>query len=330
MNGEVDIGAYQYQPPVVSEISPDQIDAGTSSPLTVTVTGTAYTASSVVDWNGAALETTYVSATELLATIPASDFTSAGKDNITVTNPGTEGGTSSPATFQVVGTSTPTPTPAPTPTPTPTPTPAPTPTPTPTPAPTPSPTSPPPLVTMIGVQEVLNKKHQVTKVVVTFSGPVNASEADETSIYRLATLGKRGSFTAKNAGIIRIKKAVYASAGDTVTLTPKTPFSLAKSVQLMISGSGSSGLQDADGRLIDGADNGQAGSNAVAVLTKRTVTIDAVELARTSGRTAVRTDRPKVAVKHFAPSDRFLVPTLPRGNIDPRRSASLGRASPAG
>jgi hypothetical protein len=35
------------------------------------------------------------------------------------------------------------------------------------------------------------------------------------------------------------------------------------------------------------------------------------------------------AVKHFARGDRSLVPTLPRGNIGPRRSASLGCASPS-
>jgi hypothetical protein len=183
---------------------------------------------------------------------------------------------------------------------------------------------------MIGVQEVLNSKHEVKELVVTFSGPINAAEASMTSVYRLAMPGKKGSFTARNAGIIRLKKAVYASSSDTVTLAPKTPFILTKPVQLMVFGAGASGLEDADGRLIDGADNGQAGSNAVAVLTRKSVTIDAVGLARTSGRTAVRTDRTTVAVKHFAPSDRRLVPTLPRGSIGPRRFASLGRASPAG
>jgi hypothetical protein len=137
---------------------------------------------------------------------------------------------------------------------------------------------------MTGVTEVMNKKHQVTELIVTFSGPVNAAQAEETSIYHLATPGKKGSFTAKDAGIIHLKKALYASAGDTVTLTLKRPVSLAKPVQLVVVGTGASGLQDSFGRLIDGDDDGQGGSNAVAVLTKKRVTIDAVELTRTSAR----------------------------------------------
>ncbi len=81
-----------------------------------------------------------------------------------------------------------------------------------------------------------------------------------------------------------------------MTLTPKSPFSLAKPVQLTVVGTGASGLQDTLGRLIDGDDDGQGGSNAVAVLTKKSVKFDAVELARTSRRTAAPEDRLKVAV----------------------------------
>jgi hypothetical protein len=65
-------------------------------------------------------------------------------------------------------------------------------TPTPTP-PTPTPTStPPPPVTVTGVRDVTNKKHQVTEVLVTYSGAVNAAEADNLATYRLATAGKKG------------------------------------------------------------------------------------------------------------------------------------------
>ncbi len=163
-------------------------------------------------------------------------------------------------------------------------------------APPPPPPPPPPLVTMTGVQEVMNKKHQVKKLSVIFSGPLSDALAGETSIYRLATPGKKGSYTAKNAGIIKLKSAMYTSAVDTVTLTPKTPFTLAKPVQLVVSGTGASGLRDTYGRLIDGDDNGQAGSNAVAILTKKGVTIDAVELARTGELSATPANGPKIVV----------------------------------
>ena len=70
--------------------------------------------------------------------------------------------------------------------------------------------------------------------------------------------------TKKN--LIKIKSAAYAA--DTVTLSLKKPLKITKSLELIVQGTAPSGLQDAEGRLIDGADTGSAGSNAVAVLSK--------------------------------------------------------------
>jgi hypothetical protein len=131
------------------------------------------------------------------------------------------------------------------------------------------PPPPPPLVTVTKVQDVLNKKHQVTEVLVSFSGAVSANQADETAIYRLATAGKKGSYTAKNAAVIKLKCAVYTGSNDTVVLSAKKPFALSKPVQLLIDGLAPSGLQDIYGRLIDGDHNGTAGGNAIAVFSPR-------------------------------------------------------------
>ena len=57
-----------------------------------------------------------------------------------------------------------------------------------------------PVVTVARVQDVLNKKHQVTQVFVTFSGPVSENGADSTATYRLATPGKGGSYTGDERG----------------------------------------------------------------------------------------------------------------------------------
>ena len=138
-------------------------------------------------------------------------------------------------------------------------------------------------MTLTQVQPVFNKKHLVTEILVTFSGAVNATEAQETGIYRLVTPGKHGSFTAKNAGSIKLRSAVYNAASDTVTLTPKKAFSLSKPVELTINGTPPSGLQDTFGRLIDGDDNGTPGGNAAAVLRRSGVVISAIALARSSG-----------------------------------------------
>jgi hypothetical protein len=130
------------------------------------------------------------------------------------------------------------------------------------PAPTPTPTSPP-LVTVTNVQIVENRKNQVTEVIVDYSGAVNASEADNVATYRLATAGKKGSFTAKNAMVIKLKSAKYNGTTDAVTLTPKKAFSLMKTVQLEVKGES---LADSAGSLLDGANDGQAGSNYVTIL----------------------------------------------------------------
>ena len=129
-------------------------------------------------------------------------------------------------------------------------------------------------MTLTQVQPVFNKKHLVTEILVTFSGAVDATEAQETGIYRLVTPGKHGSFTAKNAGSIKLRSAVYDAASDTVTLTPKKAFSLSKPVELTINGNPPSGLQDTFGRLIDGDDDGTPGGNAAAVLRRSGVVIE--------------------------------------------------------
>jgi len=110
----------------------------------------------------------------------------------------------------------------------------------------------------------------VTEVLVTFSGAVNATEADQIGAYRLATPGKKGSYTAKSAGIIKLKSAQYIAATYQVALKPKKPFALTKRVQLLVYGTGTTGLQDIYGRYIDG------GNNAIAMLSHKKATITAV------------------------------------------------------
>jgi hypothetical protein len=141
--------------------------------------------------------------------------------------------------------------------------------------PSPTPTSTPPLVTIMQVQAV-TKKHRVLQIVLTFSGALNVAEAQAPATYRLAIAGKRGSFTARNAKVIKLKLAAYNAANDTVTLTPRKPFAISKPVQLQVDGLPPSGLEDSLGRLIDGNRDGQPGGNAIAILGRRGVTISAV------------------------------------------------------
>ena len=86
--------------PTLTSLSPDSTTAGGST-FTITATGTNFISGAAVNWNGAALTTTYVSATSLTASVPASDIASAGSASVTVT---TSGGTSSAVSFVIKGT----------------------------------------------------------------------------------------------------------------------------------------------------------------------------------------------------------------------------------
>ena len=70
-----------------------------SGGFTLTLTGTSFTANSRVAWNGSTEPTTFVSATQLTAQIPASAITAAGKAPVTVTDP--VSGTTSAQAFTV-------------------------------------------------------------------------------------------------------------------------------------------------------------------------------------------------------------------------------------
>ena len=68
---------------------------------TKTVTGSGFVSGSVVRWNGANRTTTFVSATQLTASITAADIATAGTAQVTVFNPTPGGGTSGQVSFPV-------------------------------------------------------------------------------------------------------------------------------------------------------------------------------------------------------------------------------------
>jgi IPT/TIG domain len=90
----------QNPAPMVTSVSPSSAAVGAAE-TPVTLSGSGFIASSTVEWNGAALTTTFASATSLNTTIPASDLASATVGQLTVVNPAPGGGTSSPVSFSV-------------------------------------------------------------------------------------------------------------------------------------------------------------------------------------------------------------------------------------
>lgn len=94
-----------YSPsPALTSISPAFVQAGSNS-FTLAVNGSGFTSNSVVQFNSTALSTTFVSDSQLTATVDASDVATMGWGWITVTNPTPGGGTSSNlplTTYQVI------------------------------------------------------------------------------------------------------------------------------------------------------------------------------------------------------------------------------------
>jgi subtilisin family serine protease len=85
--------------PFISALSPSSATAGGSG-FVLTVSGSNFTNSGVVNWNGAARSTTFISASQLQAAISASDISSQGTASVTVTDPGR--GTSNDKTFTIL------------------------------------------------------------------------------------------------------------------------------------------------------------------------------------------------------------------------------------
>ncbi len=86
--------------PSISSLSPASATEG-SSAFTLTVNGTNFIAGSMVEWNGSSRTTTYVSASQLTASITAADLGNSGTIPVTVVNPAPGGGTSAVANIPV-------------------------------------------------------------------------------------------------------------------------------------------------------------------------------------------------------------------------------------
>jgi hypothetical protein len=86
--------------PTVTSISPMVVAAGAPN-TTITVTGGGFVPQSQINLNQTALTTTFITATQLSATIPSGSLANAGADEVTVVTPGPGGGTSPPASLAV-------------------------------------------------------------------------------------------------------------------------------------------------------------------------------------------------------------------------------------
>ena len=86
--------------PAITGLSPGTIIAG-SSAFILTVTGSNFVPTAVVEWNGTARPTTFVSAAMLTAAIGAPDIAAEGATIVSVFNPGLGGGASNGIIFSI-------------------------------------------------------------------------------------------------------------------------------------------------------------------------------------------------------------------------------------
>ncbi len=77
--------------PVISGLVPNNVIGG-SAAFPFEVDGSSFAANAVINFNGAAQTTTFVSTGKLTAMIPATAIMTAGTVPVTVTNPGIPGG----------------------------------------------------------------------------------------------------------------------------------------------------------------------------------------------------------------------------------------------
>jgi hypothetical protein len=93
--------------PSLTAIAPSTAAAGASA-VNLVLYGSNFGNPATVQWNGTALASTWISITQMTATIPASDLVSVGTAKVTVTNPSPGGGTSAAQTFTIAAAPAPT------------------------------------------------------------------------------------------------------------------------------------------------------------------------------------------------------------------------------
>jgi hypothetical protein len=129
---------------------------------------------------------------------------------------------------------------------------------------TPPPVAPPiapPTVTLV---QRFGVHMQPTVLVLTFSSALDPARAENASNYIIVNpSGKR----------VAIAGAAYNPAAHTVTLHPSEKINLHHNYRLVVSGTGPSGIAGADLALLDGADNGDPGSNFLSTLNWKDVVL---------------------------------------------------------
>ena len=85
---------------VLTSLSPNTLPAGATG-FVLTVNGNSFVPTSVVEWNGTPLASTYVATNRLTAQVSTADVMASGSASVSVSTPGIGGGTTSGLTFTI-------------------------------------------------------------------------------------------------------------------------------------------------------------------------------------------------------------------------------------
>lgn len=86
--------------PSLTSIAPSSATAGAVA-ISLNLFGSNFENGATVQWNGPALPSTWISSTQMSATVPAGDVVNSGSADVTVTNPSPGGGTSAAQIFKI-------------------------------------------------------------------------------------------------------------------------------------------------------------------------------------------------------------------------------------
>ena len=87
--------------PTITGLTPPSATAGAMGPFAVSVAGTGFVQTSVVNWNGSPRDTTFVSSQQLTVNFTTQDLATAGSGSVSVSNPAPGGGVSPSKNFPV-------------------------------------------------------------------------------------------------------------------------------------------------------------------------------------------------------------------------------------
>jgi Carboxypeptidase regulatory-like domain len=118
-----------------------------------------------------------------------------------------------------------------------------------------------PLVTVTGATRVGAGRH--TAIDLTFSGPVNATDASDRTSYRLIAMGSPPLSGTRSTALIRIQKAIYDPTSDSVMLKTRRPLALKGRIEVKVIGRA---MMSPGGVLLDGRGDGIPGSDFIEAL----------------------------------------------------------------